>query len=157
LIKPVASVAPPHPKIITITYQITVGHPLVRELHGEWVGTSSAQIMAASAIQRERFGGLDPATKAKLDQIIAGDRHRLLADIVRGRPDLILTDDRLFDDTHFDWWAWANADPQLARVLSGYHKVGVVRHRIIVWKRNLTLAGGERMRFEPDDVSSLDP
>ncbi|HXV00116.1 MAG TPA: hypothetical protein VG166_06440, partial [Caulobacteraceae bacterium] len=47
LIKPVASVAPPHPKIITITYQITVGHPLVRELHGEWVGTSSAQIMAA--------------------------------------------------------------------------------------------------------------
>jgi hypothetical protein len=154
---PLESVAPPHPKMISIADNLSVGHPLVRNLHGEWVGTSAAQVLAAGALRREELGGLSPETRVQLDRVINADRQRLLADIQRGHPDIILVDDRLFETEHFDWWKWAMADPQLARELGAYHQVGVIWHRLVVWKRNATTAGGARMTFPPDDVPSKDP
>ncbi|MGH7025496.1 MAG: hypothetical protein ACREEB_18160 [Caulobacteraceae bacterium] len=132
---PVSKIAPHHPKIISITSNIAVGHPLVRVLHGEWVGTSAAQVLAADAMKRERIGGITPATRAKLDRIIEADRQRLLADIRRGKPDIILVDQRLFRHD-FDWGRWAKADPALAAELTAYHEVELVKHRILIWQRN---------------------
>jgi hypothetical protein len=154
---PVASVAPPHPRLITISDNIAVGHPLVRALQGTWVGTSNAQVVAGGAIQLEQTQALSAQKRTKLDLIINQDRERLLDDVKRGNPDIIISDDRLFDFTYFDWWNWANQDPRLAKILAGYHPVGIVAHRFDVWKRNDLRLGSERMDLTPDGVARTTP
>lgn len=149
LTKAVGEVAPPHPRMITITDNISVGHPMVRQLNGVWVGTSAAQVVAAGALVLEQDKRLSPRKRTELDQIIDQDRDRLRTDIERGRPDIIVSDTRLLDHTYFDWWAWANQDPGLAKILSGYHLVGTIDYRFQVWKRNGVSQGGERMTLTP--------
>jgi hypothetical protein len=149
LTKAVGEVAPPHPSMITISDNISVGHPMVRQLNGVWVGTSAAQVVAAGAIVLKQTKRPSPQKRLELDQIIEQDRDRLRADIERGRPDIIVSDNRLLDHKYFDWWGWANQDPRLAKLLSGYHLVGTVDDRFEVWKRNGVLQGGEHMTLTP--------
>jgi hypothetical protein len=41
-----------HPRLLTITDHVGLGHPLVREIGGVWVGSSCMQLLSAGAILR---------------------------------------------------------------------------------------------------------
>lgn len=126
-----------HPRLLTITDHIGLGHPLVRKIDGTWVGSSCAQLLAAGAILRENSSQPTPGEQAKLDSIIHFERRQLLADLRNGRPDVILVDTRLLSSFRFDWLAWANADPELQKELSHYREVeDVGRVRIFVGQSN---------------------
>jgi len=122
-----------HPRLLTITDHIGLGHPLVRQIGGVWVGSSCAQLLAAGAILRENNAPPTPGEQAKLDGIVKFERQHLLADLRSGRPNVILVDTYLLSTFEFDWLAWANADPELREQLSRYREVeDVGRVRIFV-------------------------
>jgi len=122
-----------HPRLLTITDHIGLGHPLVRQIHGTWVGSSCAQLLGAGAILRRHSAQPNAAEQAKLDGIIDFERRHLLADIRNGRPNVILVDTYLLSTFQFDWLAWANSDPDLKAELSRYREVeDVGRVRIFV-------------------------
>jgi hypothetical protein len=124
---PVAAIAP-HPRLISITADIAVGHPLTRELHGTWVGSDCSQWISAGVLSLEHRGGLSDAQRARLDGLMNEDRQRLTRDITTGRPDVILI------STNRDWLGWAMADPALAAALAAYHPIETVQG-VAIWAR----------------------
>ncbi|WP_258766109.1 hypothetical protein [Bradyrhizobium arachidis] len=133
-----------HPRLLTITDHIALGHPLVRELDGVWVGSSCAQLLAAGAILREQDPQLSDDIRVKLDNIIAFERRQLLNGLRDGRPDVVLVDTYLFSTNRFDWLTWAKSDPETRAELNRYREVeGVGRVRIFVSESQV----GERARF----------
>ncbi|MBR0817178.1 hypothetical protein JQ627_04490 [Bradyrhizobium liaoningense] len=126
-----------HPRLLTITDHIGLGHPLVRQIGGVWVGSSCAQLLAAGAILRENSSQPTEGERARLDRIIEFERRQLLADLRNGRPNVILVDTYLLSTFPFDWLAWANSDPELQTELSHYREVeGIGRVRIFVDQSN---------------------
>jgi hypothetical protein len=130
----VAYVAP-RPSLLTLTGDIALGHPLVRELHGKWVGKVCSEWATLGVIKRMREGA-SPALKARLSRFAQADRDRLTTDIETAQPRVILIDRR-----GFDWNAWARADRRLAAALSPYRfdsSFGGVE----VWLRTAPASGG---------------
>jgi hypothetical protein len=125
---PVEALAP-RPKLLSISADIALGHPLVRELQGQWVGSVCSQWMSAGALKLEQDGKLSPARRARLDSLMALDRRLLAADIRRAHPDIILIEER-----SFDWAGWARADPALAAALQAYAPVETIQG-VTVWSR----------------------
>lgn len=122
-----------HPKLLTITDHIALGHPLVRQIDGTWVGGSCAQLLTAGAILAQNSSQPSEGERAKLDGIMNFERRQLLADLRNGRPDVILVDTYLQSSIPFDWLAWAKADPELEMELRRYREVeDVGRVRIFV-------------------------
>ncbi|WP_247301336.1 MULTISPECIES: hypothetical protein [unclassified Bradyrhizobium] len=126
------------PRLLTITDHIRLGHPLVRQIGGTWVGSSCAQLLAAGAILRENNSQPTPEERARLDSIINFERRHLLADLRNGRPNVILVDTYLLSTFEFDWLAWANSDAELKLELSRYREIeDVGRVRIFVDQSSL--------------------
>jgi hypothetical protein len=123
-----------HPRLLTITDHVGLSHPLVRQIGGDWVGSScAAQLLAGGAILRQNTSQPAEAEQARLDGIIAFERRHLLEDIRNGRPDVILVDTYLLSSFPFDWLAWANSDPELRAELMRYREAeDVGRVRILV-------------------------
>ncbi|NEV01621.1 hypothetical protein [Bradyrhizobium uaiense] len=122
-----------HPRLLTITDHIALGHPLVRELHGVWVGSSCAQLLAGGAILREQDPNLSDRVRAKLNNVVAFERRQLLTNLRNGHPDVILVDTYLFSTFRFDWLAWAKSDPEIRAELGHFREVeGVGRVRIFI-------------------------
>jgi len=121
------------PRLLTITDHIALGHPLIRQLDGIWVGSSCAQLLAGGAMLLEQRSETAQDDRAKLDKIISFERQRLLTDLRKGRPDVILVDTILGSTIRFDWLAWASSEPEIRTELSHYREVeGDGRVRIFV-------------------------
>lgn len=112
-----------HPRLLAITDHVALGHPLVRQIDGTWVGSSCAQALTAGAILAQNNSQPTQEERAKLDGIINFERRQLLADLRNGRPDVILVDTLLQSSVPFDWLAWASSDPELQMELRRYREV----------------------------------
>jgi hypothetical protein len=113
-----------HPKMLALSSDIGIGHPLTRQVGGIWVSRVSALWITTGVWLRRLNETLDPQTDARLEAYAARDRAMLAEDIARNRPDVILVDLR-----EVDWLAWARSDPALAeqmRSYRDYQKVGDV-------------------------------
>jgi hypothetical protein len=121
-----------HPSMLAITSEIALGHPLVREVGGVWVGRVCSNWIANGVLLRRRFQALDPATSALLDKYEALDRSMLAEDIGRARPDIILV-----DRVHFDWQAWARLDPALRERLQDYREADTLHGVAILQRRDV--------------------
>jgi hypothetical protein len=119
----------PHPKILALSADLAVGHPLTRQVQGTWVSRVSALWITAGVMLRRKHETLDPQTNARLEAYAARDRAMLTQDITRHRPDVILVDQIL---QGFDWLAWANSYPALAAQMSRYRKDRTVRGILIL-------------------------
>jgi hypothetical protein len=111
-----------HPRLLTIGDHVALGHPLVREVNGTWVGSSCMQLLAAGAMMLQKTRQPTQGERARLDGIIDFERRHLLADLRAGRPDVILVDTHLLSAVPFDWLAWARSDPDLEAELSNYRE-----------------------------------
>jgi hypothetical protein len=111
----------PHPRILAITGEPGLGHPMVRELQGQWVSRQqSLWVSGYVQILRDR-GTLDPERETKLQQYAARERAALIADITRTEPTVVLVDN--FSDR---WSRWLADHPDVANRLSGYRPIGTI-------------------------------
>jgi hypothetical protein len=119
------------PTLLTITSDIAVGHPLVRELQGKWVSRVGALWISAGVFRRAVDEKLDLEQKAALKLLATRDRDMLVEDIRRNRPDIILVEKGVFD-----WEAWARSDPLVAAELAYYREAGRVAAFLILRRRD---------------------
>lgn len=109
-----------HPRVLAITGDLSVSHPLTREVGGVWVGTFASQWITENVHSLLRMDPhMDAQRRARLEALEQMDRNVLIEDLRKGDPDIVLLDKRrLF----LDWKAWAKA-PELAARLCAYEIV----------------------------------
>jgi hypothetical protein len=106
----------PHPKMLALSSDMSIGHPIVRQVGGIWVSRPCALWLTLGAESRRFSETLDPQTNARLKAYAKSDRVMLTEDIERNRPDVILV--QVVKD--IDWLGWARSDPALAHLLQAY-------------------------------------
>jgi hypothetical protein len=108
----------PHPRILVLSGEAAIGHPLVRTLHGVWVSREeNLWIREFVRLTREKTS-VDAATDARLNAYLALERKWLIEDFRRLPPDIVLV-----DNLRDDWGAWARADAEVAELLKPYRLV----------------------------------
>jgi hypothetical protein len=132
----------PHPKILAITGDLSIGHPLTRQVDGIWVGRSHSLWITECVLLRQKYETLDAQTNARLNAYAARDRAMLTQDIARQRPDVILVERAATfmrwwhgpegSRASFDWANWANSDPVLAQQLEHYREYKTVDDVLIL-------------------------
>jgi hypothetical protein len=120
----VAQLAPPRPKLITISPDIGLGEPLTREVGGSWVGSRCSLWISAGV---EALLPHNPSQRDRLMSWEAHDRQMLVNDIQRGRPDVVLIEQG-------DWHRWAFKDAATAKALGPYRKTRTVSG-VEIWLR----------------------
>ena len=105
----------PNPRILVMSGEAAIGHPLVRTLHGVWVSRQECLwIRTFTRVTRERTT-VDADLNAKLNGYLALERQWLIEDFERLPPDVVLV-----DNLRDGWGAWAKADAELAQLLKPY-------------------------------------
>jgi len=101
----ITEVAPPHPKVIALSRELTTGHPVTRNVGGTWVGSQAGVYFAGLAHDQ---GMHDPIAAEAYRRDIRG----FARDVARDSPDVILVDRR---DK-----AWLMREPQIAGAMGQY-------------------------------------
>jgi hypothetical protein len=117
---PVARLGP-HPKILVLSAEASIGFPLTRAVNGTWVSRQWGQWIQEFVARRRRDHPLDAQTDARLDGYVARERAQLIADIKRDPPSVVLVDNLLGD-----WGAKLRADAELSALLKDYRRVETV-------------------------------
>jgi hypothetical protein len=102
------------PKVLAISSDIGLGHPLVRQVGGRWVQSVGSLWITDNAGWLLK-GEQSPDLAARLQRYAARDHAMLLEDIRREQPDIILLD--------ANWETRARADGQLSAELRAYHEM----------------------------------
>ncbi|WP_426528536.1 hypothetical protein [Bradyrhizobium sp. McL0615] len=104
-----------HPRILVLSGEAAIGHPLVRDVNGVWVSRQeNLWIREFVRLTRERTV-VDAATDAKLNDYLALERKWLIEDFKKLPPDLVLV-----DNLRNKWGAWARADAEISQLLKPY-------------------------------------
>ncbi len=111
----------PHPRILAITGEPGIGHPMVRELGGTWVSRQQGLWVAGYRHVIRQGGTLDSQTEAALDRHAAQERAMLIEDIDNNPPTVVLVDN--FSD---HWSEWLAAHPDIADRLRDYRLVTTI-------------------------------
>jgi hypothetical protein len=118
-----------NPKVLAITSDIAVGHPLTRALNGTWVGRVCGQWIATGA-KILKLEEKNEALRRRYDELEAYDRNMLIEDIRRAKPDIILV-----DRIRFDWYEWAKSDAGLLRELENYRPLEQINDVLILRRK----------------------
>ena len=111
----------PHPRVLMLSGEAAVGHPLVRSVRGVWVSRQeNLWIREFVRITRE-YNSLDQSADARLNAYLALERNWLIEDFKRMPPDVILV-----DNLRDGWGDWAAADAELSELLKPYRFVQTV-------------------------------
>ena len=121
----------PHPKILVLSGEAAIGHPLVRDVGGVWVSRQeNLWIREFVRLTRERTV-VDAGTDAKLKDYLALERKWLIEDFKKLPPDLVLV-----DNLRSEWGAWARADTEVSELLKPYTLVRSVEGIDILRRNN---------------------
>lgn len=101
-------------RIANITPQLETTSPLQRQIGATLINSGPFLWMALGAIRIENTSK-DPGRLAEARQIEQRERDMLRNDMLRTPPDIILA-----GADAFDWLGWAEKDPVIARLLTGY-------------------------------------
>lgn len=111
----------PHPKILAITAEPGLGHPLVRALDGVWVSRQQGLWVDAYLKYMRKHGVIGPQADPVLDAYADRERAMLIEDIKRIRPSVILVDDLTGDGSE-----WLRSHPEVSGLLSDYQPVETI-------------------------------
>ena len=121
----------PHPRILVLSGEAAIGHPLVRDIGGVWVSRQEIfmdpRVCAADA--REELSSMRRPT-SRLKHYLALERNWLIEDFRKMSPDIVLV-----DNLRDGWGDWARADAELSQLLQPYTLVHSVEG-IDVLRRN---------------------
>jgi hypothetical protein len=118
----VRQVAPPAPRIIALSPQLTTGHPVTRNVGGTWVGSRAGLFTASGALY---VGMKDPKVAAAYSE----DIDSFAADVAKNDPDIVLVS---IPAKH-----WLMREPVIARTMSGYRPAAVAGDTEVWVRRNL--------------------
>lgn len=118
----------PHPKVLMISGDLNLGHPMTREIGGSWAGTACSMWVTENANYLLSRGGLGKDTVSALNQYKAQDRALILRDIGRNKPDIVLIGDH-------NWRKLAMSYAPLRAALGRYHNEQTV-DGVEIWLRN---------------------
>jgi hypothetical protein len=105
----------PHPRILVLSGEAAIGHPLVRDIKGVWVSRQeNLWLRAFGRLTREKTS-VDAATDARLNDYLALERKWLIEDFRKLPPDIVLVDNR-----RDGWGDWVRADAELSQLLKPY-------------------------------------
>jgi hypothetical protein len=105
----------PNPRILVMSGEAAIGHPLVRTLHGVWVSRQEfLWIRTFCRLVRERTA-VDANLDGRLNDYMALERQWLIEDFKRLPPDVVLV-----DTLRDGWGERASADAELAQLLKPY-------------------------------------
>ncbi len=102
------------PTVMSITSDLTPGHPLTTEVGGSWAGTYSSRWVTVNAIKLLRRHP-DAATAARLQGWLKNDRAVTNRDLATRRPDIVLV-----GTGTWDWRQWIAEDAETARLMANY-------------------------------------
>lgn len=88
----VARHAPPQPKLIVVSSELDIGHPLVRRVDGTWAGRPHSLWLTMCSLTLIAGKAGDDAYRARLAKYIDIDARMFREDVAANRPDLILID-----------------------------------------------------------------
>lgn len=108
----------PNPRILMLSGEAALGHPLVRDVGGVWVSREeNLWLRAFVRLTREKTS-VDAATDARLNDYLALERQWLIEDFKKLPPDIILV-----DNLRDGWGDWVRADAELSQLLKPYSLV----------------------------------
>jgi hypothetical protein len=111
----------PRPRILMLSGEAALGHPLVRDVGGVWVSRQeNLWLRAFTRITREKTV-VDAATDARLNGYLALERQWLIEDFKKLPPDIILV-----DNLRDQWGDWVRADAELTELFKPYALVRTV-------------------------------
>lgn len=110
----------PHPRVLALSGEPGIGHPLVRDLKGSWVSRQQA-LLVHDYVARLRPHAKTPQAIALLDAYAARERANLIADFRRTPPDVVLIDN-LTDN----WGEFVANDAEVKALLAPYRLVTTV-------------------------------
>jgi hypothetical protein len=122
----IAGVAPARPRLIAMARQPDFGHPVTRQLGGTWVGRPNA-LWTASFADHLLRDAPDDATRARLEAWRRRDLAGFVEDVRKGRPDVIIVEDRGTRE-------WVLKQPEAAGALDGYERTAQAEE-IEIWTR----------------------
>ncbi len=109
--------APPRPKVMALSQNLDVGHPLTRVVDGEWVGRPNGiWLMVFSRALLDRGVG-DEAYRARLAAYIEKDARGFREDVETRRPDVILVLEKS------ERVQTAMENPDIAAAMDAYERV----------------------------------
>ena len=112
----------PNPRILMLSGEAALGHPLVRDVGGVWVSREeNLWLREFVRLTREKTT-VDAATDARLDEYLALERQWLIEDFKKLPPDIVLV-----DNLRDGWGEWARADAELSQLLKPYSLVRSVK------------------------------
>ena len=126
LIEPIRRLSQ-QPKMLIITSDLSVGHPLVRQVGGRWVSRVASLWITAGVFHRHVNETLDAETKTTLRAYAKRDRDMLAEDIRRQKPDIIVIEREIFE-----WDEWARSEPVIAEELKAYRVAEVIGYFTIL-------------------------
>jgi len=101
------------PTVMSISWDLTPGHPITTRVNGRWAGTFSSRWITVNAAYLSRRTH-DPVRLKRYAQWTAYDRMVTNRDLGR-RPDIVLV-----GLGPFDWPGWIARDPETKRLMDGY-------------------------------------
>jgi hypothetical protein len=108
----------PNPRILMLSGEAALGHPLVRDVGGVWVSRQeNLWLRVFTRLTREKTT-VDAATNARLNDYLALERKWLIEDFRKMPPDIVLV-----DNLRDGWGDWARADAELSQLLKPYSLV----------------------------------
>jgi hypothetical protein len=111
-----------NPRILMLSGEAALGHPLVRDVGGVWVSRQeNLWLRAFTRVTREKTT-VDAATDARLNGYLALERKWLIEDFRKLPPDIVLV-----DNLRDGWGDWARADAELSQLLKPYSLVRSVQ------------------------------
>lgn len=122
----IVRIGPPQPRLIGISFDFALGHPLTRWVDGRWVGRRGSLWVTGNARQQLADAALPVAERRRYEAAEQADAAMLAADIARQRPDIILVDDT-------PGIQWIASHPPLAQAMRGYRPATRVGH-VTLWK-----------------------
>jgi hypothetical protein len=107
-----------HPRILVLSGEAAIGHPLVRDVGGVWVSREeNLWLREFVRITREKTA-VDTVTDARLNDYLALERKWLIEDFRKLPPDIVL-----IDNLRDRWGDWARADAEISQLLKPYSLV----------------------------------
>jgi hypothetical protein len=105
----------PNPKILAVSGEPGLGHPLVRALNGTWVSRQQSLWVGPYLAYMRQHGVIGPQADPVLDGYAARERTMMIEDFNRIRPTVVLVDNLTGNGSE-----WLRSHPDIAGLLSDY-------------------------------------
>lgn len=122
----------PNPTMAMISYDVSIGHPLVRLVGGKWVQSVGGLMATYGAQWQMEHLELSPARRARLQALEEADALRLARDLEEAAPDIVLVDRAWY----FDGLKWAKSFPSLVHQIEKYEDVGRLENVTILARKS---------------------